>query len=177
MQKQNEFLHRVRQAHQALGIPETFLSECRMPLCNEPDELADTETDFYDRPQQLTPAARSAWMKMKQAAGTEGVELFLISAFRSLAYQQHLITRKLAAGQSIDVILKVNAAPGFSEHHTGRAIDIGTPGCGALVEEFENTKAFEWLTRRACEFKFALSYPRGNDLGIDYEPWHWCFHP
>lgn len=171
------FLLRVRRAHRELGIPDAFMDGCRLPLCDEPEELADTEPDFYQRPQRLTPAALSAWTAMKQAAAQDGITLFLLSAYRSLDYQQQLIARKQAAGQAIDNILRVNAAPGYSEHHTGRAVDIGTPGCDALVEAFEKTKAFEWLARRAGEFGFSLSYPRENELGIDYEPWHWCFHP
>jgi D-alanyl-D-alanine carboxypeptidase len=112
---------------------------------------------------------------MRQAAADEGVSIHLISAFRSLEYQQQLIERKIQNGQSIDTILAVNAAPGFSEHHSGRAIDVGTPNCDALVEAFEHTEAYAWLQRRAAEFGFSLSFPRDNPHGIAYEPWHWCF--
>ena len=72
-------------------------------------------------------------------------------------------------------ILRVNAAPGYSEHHTGRAIDLGTIGCRALEEEFELTEAFAWLENNAAHFQFSLSYPRNNPSGVIYEPWHWCF--
>jgi len=54
----------------------------------------------------------------------------------------------------------VNAAPGYSEHHTGRAIDIGASGEPPLTETFEHTAAFRWLARRGGEFGFRLSYPR-----------------
>lgn len=74
-------------------------------------------------------------------------------------------------------ILRVNAAPGFSEHHTGRAIDIGTVDSPVLEEEFENTSAYRWLQANAQRFGFQLSYPRGNAAGIIFEPWHWCYHP
>jgi D-alanyl-D-alanine carboxypeptidase len=70
-------------------------------------------------------------------------------------------------------ILKVNAAPGFSEHHSGRAIDIGTPGQPPAEESFEHTAAYAWLDAHAEQFGFRLSYPRGNSHGISYEPWHW----
>ena len=143
----------------------------------EPDELVDTEPDFLDRPQRLTPAAFAAWSEMKSCATEDGVELLLISAFRSVQYQCELIERKIERDQKIEDILKVNAAPGFSEHHTGRAIDIGTSGCEPLVEDFEKTVAFQWLSLNAGRFGFTLSYPRSNPWGIDYEPWHWCFSP
>ena len=158
-----------------LGITESFTSACKLPLCLEPVRLVETELDFYGRPQRLTPECFIAWTAMKQAAAAQEVSIFLISAFRSIEYQHQLIAKKLANGQQLDDILMVNAAPGFSEHHTGRAIDIGTLNCDALVEEFEKTTAFQWLEINAKDYGFSLSYPRNNTFGIAYEPWHWCF--
>lgn len=175
MSSDDAFVARVRKLHADLGIPADYLQECSLPLCPEPTALVDTELDFYQRPQRLTAEALAAWSKMRATAAQDGVTLFLISAFRDIEYQAGLIASKLDKGQAIDDILKVNAAPGFSEHHTGRAIDIGTPGCDALVTEFENTDAFQWLESSAGGFGFVLSYPRDNSLGIIYEPWHWCF--
>ena len=161
--------------HKALGIPENFLDTCPLPICEEPPELVDTELDFYELHQKLVAEAFAAWTGMKQAALLDGVTLFLISAFRDIHYQHDLIAKKLAEGRNIQAILSVNAAPGFSEHHTGRAVDIGTPGCDALVEGFEKTDAFQWLKSNGNDHGFFMSYPRGNALGIAYEPWHWCF--
>ena len=64
--------------------------------------------------------------------------------------------------------------PGFSEHHSGRALDLGTPGCDGLSEDFEATQAFEWLSESASRFGFVLSYPHDNAWGFSYEPWHWA---
>ena len=77
--------------------------------------------------------------------------------------------------EAIEDILRVNTAPGYSEHHTGRAVDIATPGSRPLTEEFEDTDAFRWLTARAVEFGFSMTYPRDNPWGIAYEPWHWAW--
>ena len=85
----------------------------------------------------------------------------------------HRFERKRARGQSVEEILHVNAAPGYSEHHSGRALDIGTPGEPPAEESFEHTSAFAWLTRHAGDFGFVMSYPRANPHGIVYEPWHW----
>ena len=170
-----EFLARVRALHSKLGIPADYARRCGLPLYEEPASLVATEPDYYDRPQRLTPEAFAAWTAMKQAAAADDVTLFLISAFRDLEYQHDLIARKLARGLSLDEILAVNAAPGFSEHHSGRAVDVGTHGVPALSEEFENTEAYQWLEKNAPSFRFALSYPRDNPWGIDFEPWHWCY--
>lgn len=117
----------------------------------------------------------AAWHAMRETAANEGVELLLISAFRSVKYQAGIVRRKRDAGQSWEEILRVSAYPGFSEHHTGRALDLGSPDCPGLVEDFENTTAFGWLEANASRFGFKMSYPRGNDRGVIYEPWHWFF--
>jgi D-alanyl-D-alanine carboxypeptidase len=123
--------------------------------------------------QQLTPVTAQAWTAMRAEAMRDDVQLLLVSGFRSLEYQAGLIRRKLDAGQLIDIILQVNVAPGFSQHHTGNAIDIATPGCKPLLEEFEESDAFAWLQDNAGRFGFVLSYPRNNPERLAYEPWHW----
>ncbi len=143
----------------------------------EPTLLAYAGVDRYRRPLWLEAPASLAWTRMRDAAARDDVAIEAISGFRSHAYQAGIFLRKLARGQSIDEILAVNAAPGFSEHHSGRALDIGTPGEAPAEETFEETSAFDWLTNNARRFGFAMSYPRGNPHGIDYEPWHWMWHP
>ncbi len=113
---------------------------------------------------------------MRDAAGIAGIELQIISAFRSVDYQLGILKRKLDRGLGMAEILRVSAAPGFSEHHSGRALDITAPGFAALEEEFEQSAAFAWLSTNAQRYGFRLSYPRGNRHGIVYEPWHWCWH-
>lgn len=171
------FLQTMRQSHAELNIDSDYASSCGLPIYPEPTELVDTEADIFHRPQKLTPAAFLAWSEMKAAAAAAGVTIYLISAFRSLQYQHNLIAAKLAKGQEIGQILQVNAAPGHSEHHTGMAVDLGTPDCENLAVEFENTKTFQWLVDYAPGFGFTLSYPADNTFGIDFEPWHWCFNP
>ena len=117
----------------------------------------------------------AGWKKMQSTAAEDGVVLALVSAYRGVDYQRGIIERKLAAGTGIAAILEVNAAPGYSEHHTGRAVDITTPGEEPLEATFEATAAFRWLRERASGFGFLLSYPPGNPYGIAYEPWHWCY--
>lgn len=123
----------------------------------------------------LTPPAL-AWHAMHAAAARQNITLLPLSGFRSIARQAEIIRAKLAAGQPLDQILLVNAAPGYSEHHTGRALDLGTPGNPPFEESFAHTPAFAWLVQNASAFGFALSYPRDNPHGIVYEPWHWCWH-
>ncbi len=112
---------------------------------------------------------------MQAAAAQDGITLLPVSAFRSIARQTTIIRRKLAGGKNIADILRVNAVPGCSEHHTGRALDLGAPGQMNLEESFARTAEFRWLKKNAASFGFRLTYPRKNRNGIVYEPWHWCF--
>ena len=129
--------------------------------------------DRYRRPLWLHVAAARAWQHMCEAALRDDVVLEAISGYRSHDYQLGIFERKLARGQSVDEILAVNAAPGYSEHHSGLALDIGAPGEPPAEESFEATSAFAWLTANAGDFGYVMSYPRDNPHGIVYEPWHW----
>lgn len=148
-----------------------------LSLVAEPAALAFAGHDRYRRPLWLHPHAARAWTRMHAAALREGVVLEAISGYRSHDHQLGIFERKRARGQSVDAILAVNAAPGFSEHHGGRALDIGTPGEPPAEESFEATPAFDWLTCNAGAHGFTMSYPRGNPHAIVYEPWHWQWSP
>lgn len=156
-----------------LGIAPEYGTARGMALQPEAVELVVARVLSDGRELKLTPETATAWEAMRSAAEAELVTLLLISGFRSVDYQRQILERKIAGGQILDDILRVNAAPGFSEHHTGRAVDIGTPGSKPLEESFERTDAFHWLGRHAARFGFHLSYPRDNSNGIVYEPWHW----
>ncbi|HEY0715082.1 MAG TPA: M15 family metallopeptidase [Polyangia bacterium] len=157
------------------GIPPDYFSSRAIPRQAEATELESIGPDIFGREQQLAPAAAQAWRAMQAAAEADGVALLVVSAFRSVQRQCALFERKLEAGQSCEEILRVSMAPGFSEHHTGRALDIATPGCPPLVEAFADTPAFQWLSQSAARFGFSLTYPRDNPYGVVYEPWHWAF--
>ena len=172
----DSYLQQVQACHESLGIAADYATRCGLPLCREPEELAEAGLDILNRPQRLTPATLQSWQQMQAAAAETDVELQLVSAYRSVQYQHDLISKKLASGQTLAAILTVNAAPGFSEHHTGRAIDLCSPECPPLQEQFEHTSAFHWLSQHANRFNFHLSYPRHNKAGMIYEPWHWCYH-
>lgn len=166
--------HRVRSVLESLGISPGILAGRSLTLCEEASELVAAETDARGRLHQLVPAAAAAWGEMKVAAAATGIVLHIASAFRSVDRQAEIIRSKLRAGVPLERILAVNAPPGYSEHHTGRAVDVTTPGAAALEEEFEATEAFRWLAANGSSFGYSLSYPRHNKQGYSYEPWHWC---
>lgn len=168
-------LGRLIERLEQLGLDESYGEEAGLALVPEPAALAFAGFDRYRRPLWLTARAARAWDAMRRAAGADGVVLEAISGYRSHDYQLGIFERKLARGLDVRRILAVNAAPGYSEHHGGNALDIGTPGKAPAEESFELTPAFAWLARHAGDSGFAMSYPRGNPHGIVYEPWHWRY--
>jgi D-alanyl-D-alanine carboxypeptidase len=158
-----------------LGIPRDYAVKRRLKPLAEATELVSVVASNDKRMVRLAPAAADAWKRMRDFASSDGIALEALSGFRSVERQTEIILGKLKAGDKIEVILQTVAAPGFSEHHTGRAIDIGVPGEPPLTEAFAQTKAFRWLKSHAHDYGFKLSYPKGNRHGFAYEPWHW-FH-
>src|SRR4051812_35195308 len=159
-----------------LGIPTDYPVRRGLPLQREATRLVAIGRNPDGRVLRLTARTARAWKRMRAAAADDDVVLVPISAFRSVHRQTKIIREKLAAGTAIDDILRYVAAPGCSEHHTGRALDIGSPEHIELDEHFARTPAFRWLQRHAGEFGFRLSFPKKNPHGIVYEPWHWCWH-
>ena len=171
-------LHRLHERLDALGLDETAYTErTGLDIVAEPHWLAFAGVDRYRRALWLRLDAARAWLHLQEAAMRDGVVLDAISGYRSHDYQLGIFERKLARGLTIDDILAVNAAPGFSEHHGGLALDIGAPDEPPAEERFEHTAAFAWLQVNASGHGFVMSYPRDNPHGIVYEPWHWCYQP
>ncbi|MBV8062321.1 MAG: M15 family metallopeptidase [Nevskia sp.] len=158
-----------------LGADPTLLKRRRLPLHGEARSLVCVGLGSDGRDKFLAPSAARAWLAMRAAAHADGVDLLLVSAYRSFEFQLGLIRGKVARGRGIEEVLSVNAPPGCSEHHSGRALDIGAADTPALEEAFEHTPQFHWLEQHAGRYGFHLSYPRGNHYGYLYEPWHWCW--
>lgn len=127
---------------------------------------------------KLRKAAAAEFLAMVDAARMDGINLVPISGFRSLADQEYLFFQiKAERGQVPTERAEVSAPPGYSEHHTGYAVDIGDGNVPAthLSPKFESTAAFKWLRANAAYFSFEMSFPRNNPQGVSYEPWHWRF--
>lgn len=127
---------------------------------------------------RLRPAAAQKLEAMIAAAAKEGVTLVPLSGFRSEAEQNQLFFGvKAERGEAAETRAEVSAPPGYSEHHTGYAVDLGDgdrPDTD-LQLPFETTKAYRWLQDNAAFYSFELSFPKNNPMQISYEPWHWRF--
>ncbi len=148
----------------------------------------------------LQPAAMEAWKRLQAAAAAEGIELDLVSAYRSPDRQREIFMQRLRqimileAGRELsaaeiaqgradaaaDRLLATSSIPGYSKHHTGYVIDLIDVGSGRPSTEFALTRGFEWLSARnylnAKRHGFIPSYPEGAQLqGPDPEAWEYVF--
>lgn len=132
---------------------------------------------YNNRIEKLAPEAGLAWKNMVQAARKQGIVITPISGFRSIATQSGLFQDHVRSRGSQAAAAKTVAPPGYSEHHTGYAIDIGDGRAPQtdVTNSFAKTKAFHWMVKNAEQFGFELSFPIKNLQNIHYEPWHWRF--
>ena len=120
---------------------------------------------------------RDSLLNMRAEAKKDGIDLVFLSGYRSISLQNDIFySLKSTRNQEAAERARVSAPPGYSEHSTGFAIDIGDANQREtdFETEFENTDAFRWLIKNAAKFHFKLSFSRDNKY-IDYEPWHWRY--
>ena len=131
-----------------------------------------------DNSLKMRPAAARKFLEMQAAAKADGVNLTLLPAFRDVKTQEQLFFGvKEQRVQNATTRAEVSAPPGYSEHHTGYAVDLGDGQAPAtnLELDFAQTPAFRWLQQNALKYSFEMSFPPDNIQGVSYEPWHWRF--
>ncbi len=127
---------------------------------------------------KLRPAAQTSLNAMIAKAKADGVQLGVVSGFRSIEEQDYLYFKvKAERGESAKTRAEVSAPPGYSEHHTGYAVDLIDEGQPKtyVEESFVTTPAYRWLMRNAAFFNFEMSFPKDNEASVAYEPWHWRY--
>lgn len=159
---------------------------------NKPDSLVKIESvKFYINDEEIETGvqyyplhAYKDYEKMMIEMFNEiGKKLYIDSGYRSPGRQAYLFFKYLVKSNNFS--LKENgrwiAMPGYSEHGSPlkTAIDfineIGINGFSQnqTAEDFENLEEYDWLVKNGNKFNFHLSYPRNNNLGVAFEPWHW----
>jgi len=131
---------------------------------------------YNDLPQRLRAEAAEACLRMLDAARREaGLDIKVLSAYRSARTQAYLCRRKIEAA-GIDQ--RLVARPGHSEHQLGTAVDlVRSDGRWLLDERFGQTPEGRWLRFNCGRFGFVLSYTRERTRreGIRFEPWHFRY--
>jgi D-alanyl-D-alanine carboxypeptidase len=140
-----------------------------------PESLKNIEPAYvYDesRTFQLHSKVIPNFNKMAAAAKHDGIDLWVVSAYRSFQTQAQLKGQYLVTyGSGANAF---SADQGFSEHQLGTTVDFTTKGLGGGLDGFESTAAYTWLKDNAHKYGFTLSYSEGNAYYV-FEPWHWRF--
>lgn len=118
---------------------------------------------------------KKAFDEMQADAKKEGINIDIISSFRSKKRQVHVFAKKFKdktspTPEEMKSRLRFSAPSGYSEHHTGYAIDINS-----LDQSFGDTEAGKWLAEHAIEYGFEMSFPKNNHQNLGYEPWHFRY--
>lgn len=140
-----------------------------------PEDLTDIPPDYIlqeDKKMQMHTKAYPYLQKMVVEAKNDGIDLKIISGYRSFGEQSTLKNSYLVSyGSGAN---KFSADQGFSEHQLGTTLDFTTSELGLNFTSFKSTEAYDWLLNNAYKYGFVLSYPEGNDY-YQFEPWHWRF--
>ncbi len=141
------------------------------------DEIPKEKLVFIEPNISVHIDMKESLLRMRQDAKNDGIFLVFLSGYRSINLQEEIFySLKSIRNQDATERARVSAPPGYSEHSTGFAIDIGDfnkPKTDFEVE-FENTDAFRWLKNNAAKYHFKLSFNK-NNKNVDYEPWHWRY--
>jgi zinc D-Ala-D-Ala carboxypeptidase len=137
---------------------------------NESDVVAVNDAPGGNGDAKLGTEAAAKWKEMVAAAKEKGINLGVFSGFRSVGTQTTIVQGKIDKGFTAEKILSASAPPGYSQHQTGRGVDIN-----AIDTSFGTTPAYTWLTANALKYGYSNTYPKGNKAGADWEPWHWFY--
>ena len=155
-------------------------------LVNKQNKLPDdweekveiiTVKDAWGDDIKVEKQAYEKYLELKSALEQEQVYIELDSCYRSVAAQQELWDR-WTREKGIDYVRTYVAVPGYSEHHTGLALDICIKVNGELVYENEDMIAqreiFAKIHAKLADYGFILRYLENRDdiTGYAYEPWH-----
>ena len=121
--------------------------------------------------QKMRKEAADAFVKMRNDASREKLRIRAVSGYRTVSYQRGLYNRYLSS-DSQENVDRYSARPGYSEHHTGLAVDVFGSIDG--LRQFENTPEFPWVRDNCYKYGFIIRYFEETEdiTGYESEPWH-----
>jgi LAS superfamily LD-carboxypeptidase LdcB len=158
--------------------------------------MGKTDIELEGKGINLRPLAHDAFVEMKKAAYSDGIDLKVVSSYRNFNRQEAIWERKfdryteedgMQPLAAIDKIIEYSTIPGTSRHHWGTDIDIvdgyrKVEGDVLIPSKFESGGPYEdfkkWMDENANTFDFHLVYTDDRKRkGFKYEPWHYSFAP
>lgn len=178
-QQKEELDDRVDEFEKLAKIdPELLQKYSKIFFLNEhytPAQLKEIPVEWLSVPTKPQQIQTKVWRRLSnllEDAHDDGVELRILSAYRSFGEQTSLKAGyKVVYGSGAN---QFSADQGYSEHQLGTTVDFNTPVMATGLDGFQNTEAYKWLQDNAYRFGFVLSYPMGNTY-YQFEPWHWRF--
>ncbi len=162
-----DYLVFVNKTHK---LPDDY--EAKLPLI--------TVKNSFGKEFQIEPETYRHFEQLRAAVKQKGIQIELDSVYRSVARQKEIVaefTQKYGA----DYVKQYVAVPGYSEHHTGLAVDICLVVDGKIIDDNDEMIAqkeiFAQIHPLLAEYGFILRYPQGreNITGYSYEPWHFRY--
>lgn len=159
------------------GIAKLVNKENGLKSSYEPDDLVMPNVKGIKNNIYLSKSSAYNLEKMFMDAKKEGIDLCLISGYRSSSYQERLYSNSLIK-KGKEYTERYISKANHSEHQTGLAADISAKSIEyKLVQSFEKTAEGKWLEENSYKYGFILRYKkdRVRDTGYDFEPWHFRY--
>lgn len=164
-------------------------------ICMSQNNLDQVTGKLPNAKNLLQQETQIAFEKMRESALKEGIDLIIVSGYRSFNRQRQIWNRKykkyqsqgMSPDQIFDKIVEYSTVPGTSRHHWGTDIDIidqsaSYSGDVLVPDKFHGNGPFckmkEWMEKNASDFGFELVYTYNDQrTGFEYEPWHYSYVP
>ena len=179
-----------------LGFPNLIIAQETEIEYSVAELMGQADIDLHGKGINLRKEAHDAFLEMKKAAYSAGIDIKIVSSYRDYYRQESIWERKymrytedqnITPLNAIDKIIEYSTIPGTSRHHWGTDIDIidgyrKTTGDVLVPEKFGKDGPFEdfkkWMDENANTFDFHLVYTDDSKRkGFKYEPWHYSFAP
>lgn len=166
-----EFYTNINTLHDYLDVTTLVNKYNKLPDNYEIDDLVTLDKEYSSRGEKIREIAYKDLKAMFDKARDEGINLNVISGFRTNDKQNTLFTNSVKKN-GIEHALMYSAKMGHSEHQLGLAIDINT-----TQESFKNTNEYKWLKNNSYKYGFIERYKENkeNITGFAYEPWHYRY--
>lgn len=174
------------------GDETVIVNDVKLPwylvLVNYKNQIADhfeVELEAVGKYHNVDKRAAAQLEKMLSDGTSEGLSFEICSSYRNIEKQMKLFQTFIndlkregyTYEQAFFKAKRTSAIPGYSEHHTGLAVDIVSKSYKGLDRKQAQTAEFKWLEKNCHKYGFILRYPvdKYDITGIDYEPWHFRY--
>jgi hypothetical protein len=154
---------------------------------SETNGFSKVPDEMCSKPMYVQTEVLSVFVKMREAAAKDGINLYIVSGTRTFNDQKAIWERKWNSLISTNKdsmavaneILKFSSMPGTSRHHWGTDIDLVSVD-PAYFESEAGDRIYKWLILHAHEYGFCQVYSNKEETGrsgYSMEKWHWSYMP